>query len=158
MYVLVFTWLYLVVDSVLQQGLRDTGTSSLMQPRRTQCVSRSRTVLVVRATSKFEAGNPYAQELRDTAKYIARRGRGILASDESNMTTGKRLATVDVENTPDNRRDWRQVLYTAPGLGNYISGALACTAAVTYFMRALLPVIVQPPGCFLHEKLSVTLE
>ena len=38
--------------------------------------------------------NPYADELRETAKSISNRGRGILASDESNVTTGKRLASV----------------------------------------------------------------
>jgi fructose-bisphosphate aldolase class I len=75
-------------------------------------------------TSAFEAQNPYVEELKATAKYIARRGRGILASDESNATTGKRLASVNVDNTEDNRRDWRQLLYTAPGLGQYISGAI----------------------------------
>lgn len=38
--------------------------------------------------------NPYADELRETANSISSRGRGILASDESNITTGKRLASV----------------------------------------------------------------
>ena len=45
-------------------------------------------------------------------------------ADESNATTGKRLATIDVDNTPDNRRDWRELMYRAPGLGEYISGAI----------------------------------
>lgn len=36
----------------------------------------------------------------------------------------KRLATINVENTEDNRRAWRECLYTAPGLGKYISGAI----------------------------------
>ena len=31
------------------------------------------------------------------------------------LPAGKRLASVDVENTEENRRDWRQLLYTAPG-------------------------------------------
>jgi len=44
------------------------------------------------------------------------RGKGILASDESNATTGKRLDSVGVENTEDNRRAWRELLYTAPGV------------------------------------------
>ncbi|DBA85713.1 TPA: hypothetical protein ACH3X1_005284 [Trebouxia sp. C0004] len=68
--------------------------------------------------------NPYADELRETAKSISNRGRGILASDESNVTTGKRLASVGVDNTENNRRDWRELLYTAPDLGKYISGAI----------------------------------
>ncbi|GAB4816635.1 hypothetical protein N2152v2_003681 [Parachlorella kessleri] len=71
-----------------------------------------------------QKSNPYAEELKDTAKYIAQRGKGILASDESNATTGKRLEAVGVENSEDNRRAWRQLLYTAPGLGQYVSGAI----------------------------------
>jgi len=70
------------------------------------------------------AGSRFEDELRATAKYIATRGKGILASDESNATTGKRLDSVGVENTETNRRNWRQLLYTAPGLGQYISGAI----------------------------------
>ncbi|GMH42933.1 hypothetical protein BSKO_10855 [Bryopsis sp. KO-2023] len=91
-----------------------------MTPRRAGAFGKRTTVM----SSAFEKSNRYAEELKDTAKYIATRGRGILASDESNATTGKRLATVGVENTEENRRRWRQVLYTAPGLGQYISGAI----------------------------------
>jgi len=72
----------------------------------------------------FERTNPYAAELKETANYIARNGRGILASDESNSTTGKRLAMVNLENTETNRRRWRELLYTAPDLGQYISGCI----------------------------------
>lgn len=97
-------------------GARRVGGARVARP-----ASRGHSQLC--RTSKFEAGNPYANELRETAAYISTRGKGILASDESNATTGKRLATVDVENTEDNRRAWRQCLYTAPGLGQYISGA-----------------------------------
>lgn len=77
-----------------------------------------------RGFTTVEKQNPYAEELKANAKYIAQRGKGILASDESNATTGKRLASVGVENTEDNRRAWRELLYTAPGLGQYISGAI----------------------------------
>lgn len=41
-------------------------------------------------TSQFEKTNPYADELKRTAAFIAQPGKGILASDESNATTGKR--------------------------------------------------------------------
>ncbi|CAM9835570.1 unnamed protein product, partial [Discosporangium mesarthrocarpum] len=57
-----------------------------------------------------------------------------LASDESNATTGKRLATIGLDNTEENRRRWRELMYTTPGLGQacdkpmilflYISGAI----------------------------------
>lgn len=71
----------------------------------------------------FETDNPFADELKATAQYIASRGSGILASDESNSTTGKRLATIGLENTEDNRRRWRELLYTSDIKG-YISGAI----------------------------------
>ena len=71
-----------------------------------------------------QKSNPYREELMATAAKIAGKGRGILASDESNATTGIRLNSVDVENTEENRRRWREVLYTAPDLGKYISGCI----------------------------------
>lgn len=55
---------------------------------------------------------------------VASKGRGILAMDESNATCGKRLDSVGVENTEDNRRAYRELLISTPGLGQYISGAI----------------------------------
>lgn len=66
----------------------------------------------------------YDDELMATAKKIASPGRGILAMDESNATCGKRLAAIGVENTEPNRRTYRELLVTTPGLGEYISGAI----------------------------------
>ncbi|KAG2495113.1 hypothetical protein HYH03_006723 [Edaphochlamys debaryana] len=86
--------------------------------------SQSRTQVRVYAKALNSMESPFAEELKKTAAYISQKGKGILASDESNATTGKRLESVGVENTETNRRDWRQLLYTAPGLGQYISGAI----------------------------------
>ena len=55
---------------------------------------------------------------------VASKGKGILAMDESNGTCGKRLDAIGVENTEDNRRSYRELLVTTPGLGDYISGAI----------------------------------
>ncbi|XP_010912493.1 fructose-bisphosphate aldolase, chloroplastic [Elaeis guineensis] len=66
----------------------------------------------------------YTDELVKTAKTIASPGRGILAMDESNATCGKRLASIGLENTEANRQAYRTLLVTAPGLGQYISGAI----------------------------------
>ncbi|XP_078446335.1 fructose-bisphosphate aldolase 1, chloroplastic-like [Wolffia australiana] len=66
----------------------------------------------------------YADELVKTAKLIASPGRGILAMDESNATCGKRLASIGLENTEENRKAYRTLLVSAPGLGDYISGAI----------------------------------
>lgn len=43
---------------------------------------------------------------------------------ESNDTSGKRLASIGLENTEANRRAFRTLLIRAPGLGQYISGAI----------------------------------
>lgn len=57
-------------------------------------------------------------------KKVASTGRGILAMDESNATCGKRLDSIGLENTEDNRRAYRELLVSTPGLGQYISGAI----------------------------------
>ncbi|KAG6483660.1 hypothetical protein ZIOFF_060312 [Zingiber officinale] len=57
-------------------------------------------------------------------KSIASPGHGILAVDESNATCGKRLASIGLENTEQNRQAYRQLLLTTSGLGAYISGAI----------------------------------
>ncbi|XP_026449627.1 fructose-bisphosphate aldolase 1, chloroplastic-like [Papaver somniferum] len=92
---------------------------SLRQP--SACVGRRNAVapsaLTVRAGS-------YADELVKTAKSIATPGRGIMAMDESNATCGKRLASIGLENTEANRQAYRTLLVSAPGLGNYVSGAI----------------------------------
>lgn len=59
-----------------------------------------------------------------TQNNIASKGRGILAMDESNGTCGLRLDSIGVENTEDNRRAYRELLVTTPGIGEYISGAI----------------------------------
>ncbi|MEQ9349827.1 MAG: class I fructose-bisphosphate aldolase, partial [Alphaproteobacteria bacterium] len=45
-------------------------------------------------------------------------------ADESTGTIGQRLASIGVESTEESRRDYRQVLLTAPDLGQYISGVI----------------------------------
>ena len=52
------------------------------------------------------------KELAATARAIVAPGKGILAADESTGTIGKRLATIGLENTEDNRRQYRQLLFT----------------------------------------------
>lgn len=44
------------------------------------------------------------------------------AMDESNATCGKRLESIGLENTVENRQAYRELLVTTPGLGEYISG------------------------------------
>lgn len=66
----------------------------------------------------------YAEELKQTAKTLIRPGRGLLACDESTGTVGSRLESIGMENVEENRRDWRELLFTAPNLSDYVSGAI----------------------------------
>jgi len=51
-------------------------------------------------------------------------GKGILAADESVGTATKRLEGVGVESTEENRRRYRELLFTAPGVERYLSGII----------------------------------
>jgi len=69
--------------------------------------------------------NQQKAELRRIAEDIVMPGKGILAADESTGTMGKRLANIGLENTEDNRRKYRQLLFTAdPTIAMNISGVI----------------------------------
>jgi len=63
-------------------------------------------------------------DLAATAKALVAPGRGILAADESTSTIGKRFKGINVENTEENRRLYRELMLTAKGAGQYASGAI----------------------------------
>mgnify|MGYP000209320643 CR=1 FL=1 len=64
------------------------------------------------------------QELETIARAIVAPGKGILAADESTPTIAKRFAAIDVESTEVNRRAYRDLLFTTPGVEAYISGVI----------------------------------
>merc|ERR1719245_528044 len=66
----------------------------------------------------------YKDELRESAKTMVQPGKGLLACDESTGTVGKRLESIGLENTEANRQTWRNLLFTTPGINQYISGAI----------------------------------
>ena len=63
-------------------------------------------------------------QLAKTANEMVADDRGLLAADESTGTIGKRLDSIGAENTEVNRRDYRELLFRAEGLGKSISGAI----------------------------------
>ncbi|MGA9573324.1 MAG: class I fructose-bisphosphate aldolase [Lysobacterales bacterium] len=63
-------------------------------------------------------------ELQTTIEEMVQKGKGILAADESNPTIAKRFKPIGVESTEETRRDWRSLLISTPGLGDYISGVI----------------------------------
>lgn len=62
--------------------------------------------------------------LEDVARAIVADGRGILAADESSPTIAKRFASIDVPSTEENRRFYREMLFTTVGAERYIGGVI----------------------------------
>jgi fructose-bisphosphate aldolase class I len=63
-------------------------------------------------------------DLADVARALVAPGKGILAADESTSTIKRRFDAIGVENTEDNRRAYREMLFRTPGMGQYISGVI----------------------------------
>lgn len=59
-----------------------------------------------------------------TIKKLLVERKGILAADETPTTIGRRFAPLGIENTPENRRIYREMLFTTPTLSNYVSGVI----------------------------------
>jgi fructose-bisphosphate aldolase class I len=76
------------------------------------------------AASVFIADNKFREELISTARALVAPGKGILAADESTGTIDKRFKAIKVENTRENRRAYRHLLITTPGLSQHISGII----------------------------------
>jgi fructose-bisphosphate aldolase class I len=64
------------------------------------------------------------QELEKTALELVAPGKGILAADESFGTIGKRFEAVGIESGEESRRAYREMLFTAPGIGEFLSGVI----------------------------------
>ncbi len=62
--------------------------------------------------------------LKKIARALVASYKGILAADESDRTIKKRLNSVGVESTLENRRAYREMLLTTPRIENYISGVI----------------------------------
>ncbi len=63
-------------------------------------------------------------ELTATAQAMVANHRGLLAADESTSTILKRFNTIKLESTEENRRAYREMLFTTPGAGEFISGVI----------------------------------
>jgi fructose-bisphosphate aldolase class I len=64
------------------------------------------------------------RELETIAQTLVASNKGILAADESGGTIGKRFETIGVVSTEETRRAYRELLFTAPELGSFISGVI----------------------------------
>ena len=63
-------------------------------------------------------------ELEQTARALVARGKGILAADETVPTLTKRFDALGISSTPSSRRDYRELLITASGAAEFLSGVI----------------------------------
>jgi fructose-bisphosphate aldolase class I len=63
-------------------------------------------------------------ELKSVASAIVARQKGVLAADESSPTIKKRFDSIKVESTEENRRRYRELLFTTEGIERYIGGVI----------------------------------
>ncbi|MCA1847602.1 MAG: fructose-bisphosphate aldolase class I [Actinobacteria bacterium] len=64
------------------------------------------------------------QELEKTARELVAPGKGILAADESFGTIGKRFEAFGIESSEESRRQYREMLFTTEGIGEFLSGVI----------------------------------
>ena len=64
------------------------------------------------------------ETLEATARALVAPGKGILAADESHPTIGRRFEEYGISNREEHRRRYRQMLFTTPGIGEFISGVI----------------------------------
>ena len=94
------------------------SSDALVAPRALPSTSRAAPAATQMSLAK------YSDELQATAKAMTLPGKGLLACDESTGTVGARLESIGLENTEENRQTWRNLLFTTPGINEYISGAI----------------------------------
>ena len=64
------------------------------------------------------------KELVSAARSLVPEGKGILAADESSPTIEKRFRGIDLPSTEENRRAYRELLFTTPGISGFLSGVI----------------------------------
>ena len=87
-------------------------------------------------------------ELNKIALKILSNGKGILAADESNGTMTKRLDSVDIPSTPENRLLFRETLFSSNGMKDYIGGVILYDETInqTTSSKKTIPELISLSG------------
>jgi fructose-bisphosphate aldolase class I len=81
------------------------------------------------------------KDLIETARALMVEGKGLLAMDESMPTIGHRFEKEGILNTEENRRAYRELIVTTPGIGNCLSGAILFDETVHQSTKTGVPFI-----------------
>lgn len=79
--------------------------------------------------------------MQTTARALVADEKGILAADESLPTIGRRFAAVRIESTEDNRRAYREMLFTTPHIEEFISGVILFYETIRQRSAGGIPLI-----------------
>ncbi|WP_370931383.1 class I fructose-bisphosphate aldolase [Bartonella sp. DGB1] len=97
------------------------------------------------------------QTIQEIAKALVTKGKGILAADESNATITKRFNAINIESTPESRRDYRHMLFSnQEAISNYISGVILYDETIRQTTEDLSPLtkLLTDQGCFIGIKVD----
>jgi fructose-bisphosphate aldolase, class I len=97
----------------------------------------------------------YNNELASTIKALAIKGKGLLAADESTSTIGKRFASINVENTLENRNAYRTLLAHTKGLNKHISGVILYKESFEQNIASIFTANGIVPGIKVDDGLSI---
>lgn len=75
-----------------------------------------------------------------TIKAILASGKGILAADESTPSIKKRFESIHLESTEETRESYREMLFTAPGINEFISGVILFDETLRQKMKNGIPM------------------
>ncbi len=96
-------------------------------------------------------------KLQEIAQKMVTPGKGLLAADESNGSAGKRLASIGVENSEENRRMYRELFLGADGIEKYLSGVILFTETMRQHSKSglLFPTLLEEKGILPGVKLDL---
>lgn len=96
------------------------------------------------------------KELHSIAESLVKEGKGILAADESVGTIKKRFDSIQVENSEENRRVYRELLFTTSQIEEFISGVIMFEETMTQkdFNGRVFPEVLMDKGILPGIKLD----
>ena len=99
-------------------------------------------------------------ELYQTALKIVSNGKGILAADESNPSMIKKFDSINVKSNPENRLKYREILFSADGMKNYIGGVILFDETIKQITSSgtSIPDLIQNSGTVIGIKVDMGLK
>ena len=99
-------------------------------------------------------------ELNQTALKIVSNDKGILAADESNPSMIKKFDSINVKSNPENRLKYREILFSADGMKNYIGGVILFDETIKQITSSgtSIPDLINNNGTIIGIKVDLGLK